>query len=134
MEFSKAVLSGVILAVALVASVGTASAGPSVLALGDSVVFGYITQAGYAYVNPRNFVGYPDYLAAELEADAVNASCPGETTGSFLSSTAPDNGCRGYRQGAPLHVTYVGTQLDFATSYLKKHHDVRLVTIGLGGQ
>jgi lysophospholipase L1-like esterase len=103
-----------------------------ILALGDSVVFGYITQAGYAYVNARNFVGYPDYLAGALEQDAVNASCPGETTGSFLSSSAPDNGCRQFRKAAPLHVPYAGTQLEFATAYLKKHHDVRLVTIGLG--
>jgi hypothetical protein len=27
------------------------------LALGDSVVFGYITQAGFEYGNPHNFVG-----------------------------------------------------------------------------
>jgi hypothetical protein len=33
------------------------------LALGDSVVFGYITQAGFEYGNPDNFVGYPDYAA-----------------------------------------------------------------------
>ncbi len=34
-----------------------------VLALGDSIAFGYITRAEPQYVNARNFVGYPQYLA-----------------------------------------------------------------------
>ena len=56
----------------------------SELALGDSVVFGFITQAGHAYVNPTNFIGYPAYVGFRERLDDVNASCPGETTGSFL--------------------------------------------------
>src|SRR5450432_322858 len=90
---------------------GTASAWAqdgTVLALGDSVVFGYITQDGFAYVNAANFIGYPSYVGSALNFDVVNASCPGETTGSFLSSTAPDNGCRAFRGQAPLHVAYTG--------------------------
>lgn len=103
----------------------------SELALGDSVVFGFITQAGHAYVNPTNFIGYPAYVGLRERLDDVNASCPGETTGSFLSASAPDNGCRAFRSAFPLHVSYASTQLAFATSYLK-HHRVRLVTIGIG--
>src|SRR5580692_8671587 len=75
------------------------------LALGDSVPFGYITQAGYEYINADNFVGYPQYIGHARRLNPANASCPGETTGSFLSSTKEDNGCRAYRATSPLHVT-----------------------------
>ena len=104
------------------------------LSLGDSVVFGYIDQAGYEYFYPTNFVGYADWTSLTLSLKAVNAGCPGETTGSFLSHAAPDNGCRPYRATFPLHVTYPSlrsTQLAFATSYLQ-HHVPSLVTIQLG--
>jgi lysophospholipase L1-like esterase len=102
------------------------------LALGDSVAFGYITQAGYEYINPDNFVGYPAYIGQALRLDAANAGCPGETTGSFLSSITVDNGCRAYRARAPLHVTYSSTQLEFATGFLGAHRKTRLVTLMLG--
>jgi len=102
------------------------------LALGDSVVFGYITQAGYAYVNPDNFIGYPEYAGGDLRLNTANAACPGETTGGFMSFTAPDNGCRPFRATFPLHVKYLSTQLDFATNFLQTHRQTRLVTVGLG--
>jgi lysophospholipase L1-like esterase len=102
------------------------------LALGDSVVFGYITQAGHAYVNPTNFIGYPEYDSALLRLDVVNAGCPGETSGSLLSATATDNGCRAFRAAFPLHVPYSSTQIAFATEYLRLHRSVRVVTIGVG--
>jgi len=102
------------------------------LILGDSVAFAYIKSAGYAYVNPHNFVGFADELAAEARLDVVDAACPGETTGSFLVSGAPDNGCQAYRQHFPLHIDYAATQLDFARNYLMHHHRVRLVTVTLG--
>jgi lysophospholipase L1-like esterase len=103
-----------------------------VLVLGDSVAFGYINSAGYEYVNPENFVGFPRYLDDILDLDPVDAACPGETTGSFLSATLPDFGCRNFRKNFPLHVAYRSTQLEFAKRYLMSHHDVRLVTITLG--
>jgi lysophospholipase L1-like esterase len=102
------------------------------LALGDSVVFGFITQAGFEYGNPENFVGYPDYAARLLRLTSINASCPGEATSSFLSPTGADNGCRPFRQVAPLHVTYSSTQLLFAEGFLAAHRNTRLVTIGIG--
>jgi lysophospholipase L1-like esterase len=104
------------------------------LILGDSVAFSYISSVGfeYFYTNPENFIGFPDELGFLFNLDVVNASCPGETTGSFLSPTAPDNGCRGYRGLFPLHVAYKSTQLEFATNYLKHHRGVRLITITLG--
>jgi lysophospholipase L1-like esterase len=127
--------SGVIMAGAATlasASPTTEEEVPALLALGDSISFGFITQAGFEYVNPDNFIGYPAYVAAELHLKAVNASCPGETTGSFISGTLPDNGCRSFRAGAPLHVAYSGSQLAFATTFLKTHPQTQVVTIGLG--
>ncbi len=105
------------------------------LALGDSVAFGFIDQAGYEYYNPTNFVGYVDYASLALALNPTNASCPGETTSSFISSTGPDDGCRLYRSLFPLHVVYISarsTQLAFATSFLQHHSDTGLVTIDLG--
>jgi lysophospholipase L1-like esterase len=102
------------------------------LALGDSVVFGYITKAGFEYGNPHNFVGYPDYVSQGLHVTTTNASCPGEATGGFISSTGADNGCRTFRDMAPLHVSYTGTQLDFARAFLAAHRNTKLVTVGLG--
>jgi len=105
------------------------------LALGDSVTFAYIEQAGYEYYYPTNFVGYADYLGLTLSLNLADAACPGETTSSFISSTAPDNGCHAYRTLFPLHVVYgsaKSTQLTFATGFLKQHGGTQLVTINLG--
>jgi lysophospholipase L1-like esterase len=105
------------------------------LVLGDSLAFGFIANLGayYFYILPENFVGFADDLGDTLHLDVVNASCPGESTGSFLSSTAQDNGCRFYREFFPLHADYSSTQLEFADKYLRSHHGVRLVTVTLGG-
>lgn len=110
--------------------------GPSYLALGDSVVFGYIAGDGFAYRNANNFVGYPDYAGRDLGLNVVNASCPGEASGGFQVA-APggnDNGCRPFKANFPLHVSYgsAATQLDFATAFLKAHRNTHLVTLGLG--
>jgi len=106
--------------------------GRTMLSLGDSVVFGYITQDGFAYLNPDNFLGYPDTVGDALRLEPTNASCPGETTSGFLSLTGADNGCRPFRANFPLHVDYNSTQLDFALSYLGAHRNTRLVTVSLG--
>jgi hypothetical protein len=139
-------LSRMFSAVCLVAAIGIG--GPAaawdgeqsngkVLVLGDSIAFGYIATQVYLvgdfYKRPENFAGFSDYLGVWLDLDVVNASCPGATTGSFLSSAAPDNGCKAYRELYPLHVDYRSTQLDFATRYLRTHPEVRLVSITLGG-
>jgi len=102
------------------------------LALGDSVVFGFINQAGFEYVNPANFIGFPDYAGATLRLTDFNAACPGETSSSFLSASAADNGCRLFRSLAPLHVPYSGTQSSFALTFLATHRQTRLVTVMLG--
>ena len=129
-------LSSFIGFVIVMCSVGSVAAGEReearALALGDSVVFGFITQAGNEYVNASNFIGAPEYLAGMLDLDVANAGCPGEATSSFLSSTGADHGCRAFRAAFPLHVAYSSTQLAFATSFLMRHRNVRLVTLGIG--
>jgi lysophospholipase L1-like esterase len=102
------------------------------LALGDSVVFGFITNDGFAYRNAGNFIGYPSYAGDAERLTTVNAACPGEATTSFISATGADNGCRLFKAVFPLHVAYPGTQLSFATSFLRDNPNTRLVTIGLG--
>lgn len=129
--------SRVISCVCLVAAAfagGTAAAEErgGILVLGDSVAFAYIDSAGHEYINPENFLGFADDLDNALHSESVDAGCPGETTGSFLSPTAADNGCRAFRAHFPLHVAYGGTQLEFARTHLERHHDVRLVTVTLG--
>jgi lysophospholipase L1-like esterase len=129
---------------ALPASASPAWAGAhgTYLALGDSVAFGYVPpQAVPApnYSDPRSFVGYPEDVARALHIPVSNASCPGETTASFLVPGAPSNGCEnspgssvGYRTEFPLHVQYRGTQMQYALRYLAVHRDTRLVTIDIG--
>jgi len=102
------------------------------LALGDSVAFGFIDQAGNEYGNPENFIGYPDYVGQTLGMRDFDAACPGETTGSFLSTTAPDDGCRLFKLLAPLHLAYSSTQSRFARAFLGNHPETRLVTVMLG--
>jgi lysophospholipase L1-like esterase len=109
------------------------------LALGDSVPFGYIGNRPDLYPDPDNLVGYPDLVADELDLSLRNASCPGETTDSFIDPTAQSNGCEnrpgsdiGYRDLYPLHVAYEGSQLDYAVRTLDDGPHVRLVTLMLG--
>ena len=112
------------------------------LALGDSVAFGYVPpQAVPApkYADAHSFVGYPEFLAQQLNERVSNASCPGETSTSMLVAGAQSNGCEnslgspiGYRTGSPLHVEYRGTQMDYALHYLAAHKHTRLVTIDIG--
>jgi lysophospholipase L1-like esterase len=129
---------------------GAASADPvtgsdangTYLALGDSVAFGYVPPQAVpapTYQVAHSFVGYPEYLAQQLDERVWNASCPGETTASMLTPGAQSNGCEnspgspvGYRTLHPLHVEYQGTQTAFALSYLAAHKHTRLITIDIG--
>src|SRR5581483_7677551 len=72
------------------------------LALGDSIAFGFNPTVP---IDLENYHGYPQFVAAEVHRRLANASCFGETSGSFLSPTAPDFGCRAWKQaGHPLFV------------------------------
>lgn len=105
------------------------SEGHGYLALGDSVAFGTNLCAP---ANPTQCVGYPDHVAQMLNIEDVNASCPGEASGGFVSLTGTDNSCRPYRASFPLHVGYSTSQLDFAVSFLRDNPRTRLVTINIG--
>ena len=133
-------------------AVGSASASPALqlseggngtyLALGDSVAFGYIPPQAIPtpnYSDASNFTSYANDVAQSLGLSLTNASCPGETTSSMIDLTALSNGCEnapgspyGYRSAYPLHVSYSGSQLDYAVSFLKAHPHTRLVTIDIG--
>jgi lysophospholipase L1-like esterase len=131
-----ALLSALALWVIAAVPASATSEGHSYLALGDSVSFG--TNPLLDIHDASNFVGFPDIVAQRLNIADVNVACPGEATGGFISLTGTDNVCRPYRFGGffpnccPLHVSYTGTQLAFATSYLTSHPRTRLVTIMLG--
>jgi lysophospholipase L1-like esterase len=106
------------------------------------VPFGFRGGATAEYQDADNFVGYPELVGEELGLEVVNASCPGETTASFLDTKAQSNGCDnsldsgfGYRTAYPLHVLYESvdqSQLDFAVHTLTGNEDVELVTLQIG--
>lgn len=98
------------------------------------------TRMPFAYsplLDPRNaanFVGYADSVAGTLDLGLTNAACPGETSGSMISGTPPDNGCHEfYPVPLPRHVLYSGSQLVFAVQFLESHRHVHLVTLQIGG-
>jgi hypothetical protein len=104
------------------------------LALGDSVPFGFNPLLVKPGVNPRLFVGYPQ-LAAGLfrpKLKVFNASCPGETSTSLITGTLPDNGCQAFRSIAALHVSYQGSQLQYADSFVAAHPRTRFVSLMIG--
>ena len=125
-----ALLSAAVLFALAAVPASATSEGHSYLALGDSVPFGYSPLLNPS--NASNFVGYPEIVARQLNIEDVNATCPGEATGGFLSLTGTDNVCRPYRSAVPLHVSYSDTQMAFATAYLRSHPRTRLVTLTLG--
>jgi lysophospholipase L1-like esterase len=125
-----ALLSAVALVLIAALPASADSEGHSYLALGDSVPFGFNPLVNAA--NAANFTGYPEIVAQRLNIEDVNATCPGEATGGFLSLSGTDNVCRPYRFFFPLHVAYSGTQMAFATAYLRTHPNTRLVTLTLG--
>jgi lysophospholipase L1-like esterase len=116
--------------------------GSGYLALGDSVTFGYQEQQVVPapnYADASSFIAYPEMLGKELHLTVANAACSGETSSSLIDATAQSNGCEnspgggpGYRTNFPLHVNYSGSQLAYAVGYLKKHRNVRLVSLMIG--
>lgn len=105
------------------------------LALGDSISFGY--DPTVTAPTPAKYTGYPEVVAAALNLSQpgkeVNAACPGETSGSFLTMGALDNGCQGFKDTIGLHVTYPDTQASFAVSQLLSNKHITLVTLQIGG-
>lgn len=124
------------------------------LALGDSVAFGMNVTLLPPYSEqtpePDEFIGYPEAFAAATDVVEKNASCPGETSGSFLNTAAVDNGCNSphfvppaapgypvvtippFKPTIGLHTKYTGAQMAFALSELQKDKKIDLVTLSIG--
>lgn len=117
-------------AVALMATPALAAESPSYLALGDSVPFGF--SPFVAPSDADGFIGYPEDLAGLRDVGVRNAACPGETSGSLISTSAPDNGCQAFRSIGDLHVNYQGSQLSYAVAFLRAHQHTSLVTMTIG--
>jgi lysophospholipase L1-like esterase len=119
------------------------------LALGDSLAFGF-----NPLVQPPDlfkYIGYPKIVAGILRLQLSNASCPGETTSTFIETSTtpsdyyPDFYCvpsqnqvfvpsnNGETQ-LTYFVPYHGApdQLDYATTFLKANPNTKLVTIDIG--
>jgi lysophospholipase L1-like esterase len=133
---------------------GFASTDYTYLALGDSVPFGMNVTLLPPYSQrtptPAEFIGYPEIVASAVRVSEVNASCPGETSGSFLNTSAPDYGCNSphvvplptpgltpvtippFKTTIGLHTDYKGAQMDFAVSQLKANKRIDLVTLSIG--
>lgn len=109
------------------------------LALGDSLAFGFqfgkfLQEKATGTYDPATFnTGYVDDFATDLATvspgvQTVNLSCPGESTVTFTGSCF-------YHvvAGNALHVSYPGSQEDFALAFLQAHRgQVSPVTITLG--
>jgi lysophospholipase L1-like esterase len=155
MKFPRSVLLLFIMSPALIAADNPVT----YLALGDSVAFGMNDALVPPYTNivptPSEFVGYPETLAAARPpfkmSRLANAACPGETSGSFLNTTSPDNGCNSdhviypppesmlppiylppFKPNVGLHVSYTESQMAYALSQLGSKSRVNLVTLMIG--
>ena len=71
----------------------------------------------------------------------VNASCPGESSASFLGLTTFDLGCNSPHQDPDfppfkltglMHTPYATSQMEFATTQLKNNKHINLVTLMIG--
>jgi lysophospholipase L1-like esterase len=125
------------------------------LALGDSIPFGMnitlVPPYSSAVPMPSDFIGYPEIVAAGAHVTELNASCPGETSGSFLNTSAPDNGCNSVhmevstdpmkyptitlppiKTSIGLHTPYTIAQMDFAVAQLTTNKNIDLVTLNIG--
>jgi lysophospholipase L1-like esterase len=131
-----------------------AAADYTYLALGDSVPFGMNVTLLPPYTQhtpkPSDFVGYPEAVALAVGVTELNASCPGETSGSFLDINVPDNGCNSphvvplpspslppvtippFKTTIGLHTNYIGPQMDFAIAQLKANKRIDLVSLNIG--
>jgi lysophospholipase L1-like esterase len=117
------------------------------LALGDSIAFGYdptvVPIPPAILPKPSQYTGYPEIVAGIEDPftanQQVNAACPGETSSSFLSGMPPDNGCNGpagFKAIIGLHASYTSykeSQMAFALSQLSANKQIKVVTLGIGG-
>jgi lysophospholipase L1-like esterase len=122
-----------LIAVMIAGAASTAAAQPArfsapkdyLLALGDSLTFGFQQVKFNANPDPTNFdTGFVDDFARRLlatssgqNAQVVNFGCPGETTSSFLTGPCAYHAVF----GLPLHDDFVGSQMAAAEAFLAAH-------------
>lgn len=110
--------------------------GTPYLALGDSLAFGY-----NALIQPPDisqYVGYPTLVSQGTQTTLVNASCPGETSATFIGSSTqyfPGFDCAALIAGNGLFVPYDGARFQqaYAVNFLRAHPETSLITINIGG-
>ena len=108
---------------------------PAYLALGDSLAFGY-----NPLIQPPDlsqYLGYPKMVDFIIGGSLINASCPGETSSTFVGTSTvffPGFDCVAMRQQNQLFVPYNGAQnqLDYAVTFLAANPNTKLVTIDIG--
>ncbi len=102
------------------------------LALGDSIAFG-IDPSVPDFHRAADFHGYPEIVGRVAGLDLVNASCPGQSTGGFISPSGQDLGCwKTLRAGYAIHTDWGGrSQLDFALDTIRRAPP-KLVTVQIG--
>jgi lysophospholipase L1-like esterase len=125
-------VAGLLLALAVPGTAAASSRPIEYLALGDSLAFGFNPYGDPT--KPAGYVNYAGMTATMLRDKVANAACPGETSSHFIDLNGPDHGCGAWRfgYGAPLHVAYNTSQLDFVDAFLASHPKVRLITIDMG--
>ena len=142
---NKAVFA-IVLTIAIIPAFAGNEKNYGYLALGDSVSFGLnpTILGQIPPPRPEDFTGYPQIVAERKKLlktkKAIDASCPGETSASFLLGP-PDNGCMGpgpqgqppFRTSIGLHTNYAGTQAQFAAAELASNKHINLVTLSIGG-
>ncbi len=108
--------------------------GTEYLALGDSLAFGY-----NPLIQPPDlskYIGYPSLVSRLLHLKVANASCPGETSGTFAGTSSiylPGFNCVPLQKSG-LFVPYDGatSQLAYAVRYLQNNPNTKLVTLNIG--
>ena len=136
---------GLVVAVAAPSSASPEWSPPTYLALGDSVPFGFHNSPFTVgspewftyYTDPAAFSSYANDVARDRHLRLLNASCPGETTGSYQDPAKEIYKCEGptgYRTLFPLHVDYgMKAQQKYADRVLRNPANrVQLVTLQLG--
>ncbi len=133
-----AIIATVIIAMVGVSSLPAARAQSNrpqtYLALGDSVAFGYdplVIAAGRGG-DASNFIGYPTPVSTALKETLFNAACPGETSSHFIDTSLSDNNCGSFRANFPLHVSYAGSQMQYADTFLKSNPQTLVVSLNMG--
>ena len=115
-------------------NLNTAAPNSRYLALGDSLAFGF--NPAIQPPDLSKYIGYPVFVSQALGYSLANASCPGETSGTFAGTSdtfLQGFNCAPLRQSG-LFVPYNGApnQLQYAVNYLKSNSGVKLVTIDIG--